>query len=73
MSGNLGHVDVEVDVPEEWRACVKRADGSQKIVILLHMNASVLFEYGREAVQKLREVMELLRKKQEGFVLLWRC
>lgn len=72
MSGNLGHVDVEVDVPEEWRACVKRADGSQKIVILLHMNASVLFEYGREAVQKLREVMELLRKKQEGFVLLWR-
>lgn len=62
----------EADVPEAWRTCTQREDGSRKIVILLHMNASVLFEHGVEAVQKLREVMELLRKEQDGFVLLWR-
>lgn len=70
MPGGSGRA--AVDVPEEWRACARREDGSRKIVILLHMNASMLFEHGREAVQKLREVMELLRKEQDGFVLLWR-
>lgn len=70
MPGGSGRADA--DVPEEWRACARREDGSRKIVILLHMNASVLFEHGREAVQKLREVMELLRKEQDGFALLWR-
>lgn len=70
MPGGAGRA--AVDVPEEWRACARREDGSRKIVILLHMNASMLFEHGREAVQKLREVMELLRKEEDGFVLLWR-
>lgn len=72
MSGNTGCTAAEADVPEAWRTCAQCADGSRKIVILLHMNASVLFEHGVEAVQKLREVMELLRKEQDGFVLLWR-
>ncbi len=72
MSETSRRAIAEVDVPEEWRVYAQREDGSRKIVILLHMNASVLFEYGREAIQKLREVMELLRKEQDDFVLLWK-
>ena len=59
-------------MPEEWLTAIRRPDGSEKKVILYKMNASVLFQYGTEAVEKMREVFQLFQEHREDVTVVWR-
>ncbi len=62
----------EKGVPEEWLAAIQKPDGSEKKVILYKMNASVLYQYGIEAVEKMREVFQLFQAYQDDVSVIWR-
>ena len=59
-------------IPEEWRQKIYRPDGSRKKVILYATSVYVLFSFGDQAIDKMREVFQIFRENQEEFVMWWR-
>lgn len=62
----------EKGVPEEWLTAIRRPDGSEKKVILYVVSASVLFQYGVKAVEKMREVFGVFREHEDDIAVIWR-
>ena len=62
----------EKGVPEEWLEMIRKPDGSEKKVILYVISASVLFQYGVKAVEKMREVFGLFREHKDDIAVIWR-
>ena len=62
----------EKGVPEEWLEIIRKPDGSEKKVILYVISASVLFQYGVKAVEKMREVFGLFREHKDDIAVIWR-
>ena len=60
------------DIPEEWKDCVIRPDGTMKKIILYYTSSAVLLGKDLAAVEKLRRVLDIFKENREDVALLWR-
>lgn len=59
-------------VPEDWQRVIQKPDGSRKKVLLYVTSASVVLCYGKEALEKMREVLQVFKEAKDEMALLWR-
>lgn len=62
----------DLEMPEEWKRVIFKADGSAKKVILYGTSVSALVQYGEKMLDKMRNVFGIFKENQEEVVLLWR-
>ena len=60
------------DIPEEWKKFIITEDGNKKKVILYISGISTLFEYKKNMLLKIRNVLKIFNETQEKIVPLWR-
>ena len=65
-------VKESIPIPEEWNTFLKKEDGEWKKIILYNTSASALLQNGRQMIDKMRELFEMIRKNQEEVALIWR-
>ncbi len=71
MAADIAVYDEIVDVPDGWIDLIKRPDGSFRKIVLYHINASVLFQYGKGIVDKTRKVFEFFGEYSDDIVVIW--
>jgi hypothetical protein len=59
------------EIPAEWERYIKNADGTRKKVVFYNMNIGVLLENRDRYLQKLKEIFEFFKERDDA-VLLWR-
>ena len=59
------------EIPEEWMKIVRKADGTQKRIVLYTTSASALYCYQEAMLKKMSEVLEEYKEKQDEIALLW--
>lgn len=62
----------EQSIPEGWKNVIQRADGSRKKVMLYNVSVGALLEHQEEMLEKMQDVFQLFKEKQEDVALLWR-
>lgn len=60
-----------VEIPEEWKNLVYRADGERKKIIFYNTTVDALLKHSETYMEKLKSVLTLFRQDEE-IVLLWR-
>ena len=61
----------KVETPPEWQSMLSDDDGKKKKILLYHLSASVIFQYGEEIVNKSRALFTWMREKYTEYVILW--
>ncbi len=61
----------EVEIPEEWKGVVYKADGLRKKIILYNTTIDALLKHSETYMEKLKNVLALFRENEE-IALLWR-
>ncbi len=61
----------EVDIPEEWKPKIFRADGQKKKIVLYNTTIDALLKHSDTYMGKLKSVLDIF-KQEKDFVLLWR-
>lgn len=63
--------DEIVEIPDNWKKIVCRADGSDKKVLLFVTSFGMFVENEKQAILKLKSIIECLEEEQEDFAVLW--
>ena len=63
--------ELEKLIPDRWKECMYRADGTRKKVILYIISSSSFIDYKQKAVDKLQKVLEIFKENRENICLLW--
>ena len=58
-------------LPDIWKKKVLKEDGSRKKIVLYTVSGTGFAEYGQQAVEKLKYVLQIFKENQENIVLLW--
>ena len=61
-----------LEIPEEWKRVLMKADGSPKKVILYNTSVTALLEHSEEMLRKMESVFGFFKDKKEEVALLWR-
>jgi len=62
----------DLNVPEEWKDMIRKADGTNKKVVLYNTSIASLLEKSDEVIIKIRNTIDVFRDMQDDVVLLWR-
>ena len=63
---------IDVQVPEEWKKILYKADGTKKKVILYNTGLVSMLEHKEAMLDKIENVLQTFREKQDDIALLWR-
>ncbi len=61
-----------VEIPESWRNILWKADGSRRNVIFYNTSIQALLDNGETMLEKIQQVLQFFRSRQEEIALLWR-
>ena len=61
-----------LEIPEEWKRVLMKADGSPKKVILYNTSVTALLEHSEGMLRKMESVFGFFKDKKEEVALLWR-
>lgn len=67
---DMGMKDVEI--PEEWKPVIYRKDGRRKKIILYNTGVDAMIKKRRQMVEKIKDVLAVMKEHQEEIALLWR-
>lgn len=62
----------ELEVPEDWKRIIKKADGTWKKIILYNTSVNALLQHDEQMFRKIRSVFAKFREAQDAVTLLWR-
>lgn len=65
------HLD-NMEIPQEWKDKIYRADGTRKKVMLYNTGIAALLKYDRQWVEKIEKVLDIFRSECDNIILLWR-
>lgn len=63
--------DEMVEIPDNWKKVICRADGSNKKILLLVTNFTMSAEDEEQAMRKLQSITECLGEESEELAVLW--
>ncbi len=62
----------KIKIPEEWREILE-GDGKKPRKVMLYLTTnSVLFEYKDQALEKIKNVFEIMKSNRENIAIIWR-
>lgn len=64
--------DNPVDMPEDWKQKIYKADGSKKKVILYNTSVVAMLKYRQSMIDKIHSVLVFFKSNTDNVVLLWR-
>lgn len=64
--------DKYVDVPEDWKRKIYKADGSKRKVILYNTSVVAMLKYRQSMIDKIQSVLSFFKSNTDNVVLLWR-
>lgn len=59
-------------VPERWKKCLQKPDGSKKKVVMYNNSVVALLKNEDRMLQKLEQIFSLFKSRQNEVTLLWR-
>ena len=62
----------KLEVPEDWKRIIKKADGTWKKIILYNTSVNALLQHDEQMFRKIRSVFAKFREAQDAVTLLWR-
>lgn len=62
----------DVIIPEEWKKCIYKADGSRKKIIIYNTSVTALLQYSEDMLKKIEDVFRVFQEHKEDVTLLWR-
>ena len=63
---------IDIQMPEEWKKILYKADGTKKKVILYNTGLVSMLEHKEAMLDKIENVLQTFREKQDDIALLWR-
>lgn len=60
------------EIPAEWEKVLIKPDGMKKKTLLYHTTAPALVEHGEEMLAKIKNVLSVLKERQDIIALIWR-
>lgn len=60
------------NIPASWQTLIRKSDGGRKKVILYTNNAAELLKHGEAMLEKMEQVFDIFRSRQEDVLLWWR-
>lgn len=60
------------DLPESWRNCILRSDGSRKKIIFYNLSIGAFLQNPEQMLKKVDSVLAFFKERQDDTVLLWR-
>lgn len=63
---------IDIQVPEEWKKILCKADGTKKKVILYNTGLGSMLEHKEAMLDKIENVLQTFREKRDETALLWR-
>lgn len=62
----------KIELPQEWKDKIYRADGSAKKVILYNTGVSAILRESEKMIEKIADTLEVFKQEREHVTLLWR-
>lgn len=62
----------ELEIPQEWRKIIQKADGTDKKVIFYNTSISALLENKDQMLKKMERVLAIFEEHKDSVALLWR-
>ena len=62
----------DIEIPEEWRRVIEKADGSFKKVIFYNTSVTAFLEHEEQYLKKMEDVFKVFKEAKEEIALLWR-
>lgn len=62
----------DLDIPEKWKNMIRKADGTNKKVILYNTSIASFLEKNNDVITKIRNTIVTFRDMQDDIILLWR-
>lgn len=62
----------DIEIPEEWRRVIEKADGSWKKVIFYNTSVTAFLEHDEKYLEKMKDVFQVFKEVKEEVALLWR-
>ena len=62
----------DIEIPEEWRRVIEKADGSFKKVIFYNTSVTAFLEHEEQYLEKMKDVFKVFKEAKEEIALLWR-
>lgn len=59
----------EDDIPDEWKSIIYREDGTRKKVVLFHVEASSVIQYGNQCVKKIKKALDIFDNYKDNVAL----
>ena len=62
----------DLEIPQEWRTIIRKADGSDKKVIFYNTSITALLKHGDHMLEKMERVFAIFQEHRDEVALLWR-